>query len=95
MKKQYLCCLTRWLVAVHEEMVLDVQAEEVKRGRDLEAKRRRKAERKAQRALMETESTEPGKRAVSATDKTAEQSTPVAFVFPGQGSQAIGMLQVR
>ena len=94
-KLLHFCCPPCWLVALCEDTVLSVQAEEVKRGRDLEAKKRRKAERKAHRAALDSVPAEPGKRAVSASDKTAEQSTPVAFLFPGQGSQAVGMLQVR
>lgn len=30
-----------------------------------------------------------------AAEVTAVPDTPVAFVFPGQGSQAVGMLKVR
>ncbi len=59
----------------------------------MEAKKRRKAERKAQSVGLAIEAAAPSKQEAPAS-KTAEQSTPIAFVFPGQGSQAVGMLQV-
>ena len=71
-------------------------AEEAKRAKDLEAKKRRKAERKAKRAeeakahgsiCTQAEHQELDARSIVA-------ATPIAFVFPGQGSQAVGMLQV-
>lgn len=71
-------------------------AEEVKRAKDLEAKKRRKAERKAKRAdLAAAQSSVPihAEQQESNTQSTVA-ATPVAFVFPGQGSQAVGMLQV-
>ncbi|DBB12917.1 TPA: hypothetical protein ACH3X3_005670 [Trebouxia sp. C0006] len=67
--------------------------EEIKRAKDLEAKKRRKAERKAQSVGLAIEAAAPSKQEVTPARKTAEQSTPIAFVFPGQGSQAVGMLQ--
>lgn len=69
-------------------------AEEVKRAKDLEAKKHRKAERKAKRAGSATPgmSTQAEHREVNTHSNVA--ATPVAFVFPGQGSQAVGMLQV-
>lgn len=71
-----------------------VHAEEIKRAKDLEAKKRRKAERKAQSVGLAVEAAAPSKQEVAPAKKTVEQSTPIAFVFPGQGSQAVGMLQV-
>ncbi|DBA92937.1 hypothetical protein WJX79_007987 [Trebouxia sp. C0005] len=67
--------------------------EEIKRARDLEAKKRRKAEKKAQSVGLAIEAAAPSKQEVGTARKTAELSTPIAFVFPGQGSQAVGMLQ--
>ena len=71
-------------------------AEEVKRAKDLEAKKRRKAERKVKRAgqaaapsIVSTHVQRP-----DANMQGIVAATPVAFVFPGQGSQAVGMLQV-
>lgn len=61
----------------------------------MEAKKRRKAERKAQSVGLAIEAAASSKQEVTPARKTAEQSTPIAFVFPGQGSQAVGMLQVR
>lgn len=71
-------------------------AEEVKRAKDLEAKKRRKAERKAKRA---DEAKAQGSISTQAqhqdlNTQSTVVATPVAFVFPGQGSQAVGMLQV-
>ena len=71
-----------------------LHAEEIKRARDLEAKKRRKAEKKAQSVGLAIEAAAPSKQEVGTARKTAELSTPIAFVFPGQGSQAVGMLQV-
>ncbi len=70
-------------------------AEEIKRAKDLEGKKRRKAERKAQRAGLAVGPVMPDMQEVPAAHKTSvPASTPKAFVFPGQGSQAVGMLQV-
>lgn len=60
----------------------------------MEAKKRRKAEKKTQSVGLAIEAAAPSKQEVAPARKTAGQSTPIAFVFPGQGSQAVGMLQV-
>lgn len=73
-----------------------LNAEEVKRAKDLEAKKRRKAERKAKRADLAA-APSSGPSHVERQDSNTQSivaATPVAFVFPGQGSQAVGMLQV-
>lgn len=75
---------------------LDMLTEEVKRAKDLEAKKRRKAERKAKRA-DEAKAQGSISTPVEHQDLNTQSvvaATPVAFVFPGQGSQAVGMLQV-
>ena len=67
----------------------------MKRAKDLEAKKRRKAERKAKRAGSAADgssSTQAEHQEV--TTQSSVAATPVAFVFPGQGSQAVGMLPV-
>lgn len=71
-------------------------AEEVKRGKDIEAKKRRKAERKAKRADVAKAQASISTQAEhqDANAQSVVAATPVAFVFPGQGSQAVGMLQV-
>lgn len=69
-------------------------AEEVKRIKDVEAKKHRKAARKAQRAGAPTVLAMSNEQEKAAADKADKHSSPVAFVFPGQGSQAVGMLQV-
>ena len=72
-----------------------VHAEDIKRAKDLEAKKRRKAERKAQSVGLAIEAVAASQQEVAPATKTAEQLTAIAFVFPGQGSQAVGMLQVN
>ena len=70
-------------------------AEEVKRGKDLEASKRRKAERTARRAAAAKQDSTPTKAASQeALKSSGAPASSVAFVFPGQGSQAVGMLQV-
>ena len=87
-----------------------MHAEEIKRAQDLEAKKRRKAERKARKAaavaIEAVASDKPDhaedakKQLLSDKPDSAKEvekqvkPSPVAFVFPGQGSQAVGMLQV-
>lgn len=72
-----------------------MSAEEIKRCKDLEAKKRRKAERKARKAGLANQChTAPKADREETSHHTSHHKTPVAFVFPGQGSQAVGMLQV-
>jgi [acyl-carrier-protein] S-malonyltransferase len=76
-------------------------AEEVKRGKDEVERKKRKAEKQRQKALQEA----AGAAALEQQAETLAPSeavpaamatpvTPVAFLFPGQGSQAVGMLKV-
>ena len=81
-------------------------AEEVKRAHDEAERKKRKAE-KRKKAAMEAAAPAAGKAgeakpepaaasasAAAATPKAPVPDTPVAFLFPGQGSQAVGMLKV-
>jgi hypothetical protein len=66
--------------------------EDLKRRRDKEARRvgrqqRKQARDEAMAALA------AGKPLPSLTAASLDLATPVAFLFPGQGSQAVGMLQ--
>ena len=60
--------------------------EELKRQRDAEERQRAKEERRKAKAEAAASGAAPAKPAVPAT--------PIAFLFPGQGSQAVGMLKV-
>lgn len=57
----------------------------------------RKERKAAKRAAKERAATviEEATEAAPATGSAAVPSTPIAFLFPGQGSQALGMLNVR
>ncbi len=79
-------------------------AEDVKRAKDEEVRQKQKEERRKQKAAAEAaaKAGKPvekatGKAAVAApaaTPAPAVPQTPIAFLFPGQGSQAVGMLKV-
>ena len=78
-------------------------AEEVRRAAILEDKKTRRAARRARKAgqqpqretkLKAKESQLISQQASLSLSSPAVPATPVAFVFPGQGSQALGMLQV-
>ena len=77
-----------------------------KRAKDRVIRKQLRAERKARKAALEAKDAAGAGAAPSAEPAPAAQSsaaapvapakdTPVAFLFPGQGSQAVGMLQVR
>lgn len=66
-------------------------AEELKRKRDEEEKKRAKEERRAARAAAAAAAA-AGVAAAPAKPKVP--ATPIGFLFPGQGSQAVGMLKV-
>ena len=83
----------------------DSCAEVLKRAKDRVIRKQQKAERKARKAALEGKDAAPADTAPSAEPAPAAPSsaavpaapvkdTPVAFLFPGQGSQAVGMLQV-
>lgn len=60
--------------------------EVIKRARDKEARRQqREAHRRAELAVL------TGQQAIGLTATPAPPSGPVAFLFPGQGAQAVGM----
>lgn len=69
-------------------------AEEIKRARDEVERKKRKEEKRKRQAVIEagpeTVAASPAQVAVAQV-----AATPVAFLFPGQGSQAVGMLKVR
>ena len=77
----------------------DTLAEEAWRAKETKARKARKAERRAKKAaaaaavgtIQELPADKPA--APVASPKPAPQ-TPIAFLFPGQGSQAVGMLKV-
>ncbi|KAK9830038.1 hypothetical protein WJX72_009330 [[Myrmecia] bisecta] len=68
--------------------------EELKRQKDLEEHKRLKAERRARRAAAAAAAkADPAAASSSAPARAPVPATPIAFLFPGQGSQAVGMLQ--
>lgn len=62
-------------------------AEALKRSRDAAERKKEKQEKKKARAAAEAEAAE-------APARPSVPATPIAFLFPGQGSQAVGMLKV-
>ncbi len=70
-------------------------AEEIKRAKDEVERKKRKAEKRKTQAVIEAgpETMVAASPAPAAVAQVA--ATPVAFLFPGQGSQAVGMLKVR
>lgn len=74
-------------------------AEEVRRARDLAERKKAKEERrKARAAAAEAGASAAAAPAAAsgaaAAAKPPVPATPIAFLFPGQGSQAVGMLKV-
>ena len=70
--------------------------EEKRRKAEDAARKERKAAKKAAKeraAVTITES--PAENATPVAAPQTAAKTPIAFVFPGQGSQALGMLNVR
>lgn len=77
-------------------------AEMVRRAALLADKKARRAARKARKAGILPEHAAPSeqgqlsnKQPSPSSSSKAVPATPVAFLFPGQGSQAVGMLQVH
>lgn len=76
--------------------------EEVRRKQEI-AERKAKKEKRKQEKLSAAESSAAQKASVPAVTPQSEAAQtrkpaptgPVAFVFPGQGSQAVGMLKVH
>ncbi len=76
-------------------------AEEIKRAKDEVERKKVKEERRKEKALQAAgdaakpaAQSAPEAAAVAAPAKAQMTDTPVAFLFPGQGSQAVGMLKV-
>jgi len=63
--------------------------EELKRAKDEEDRKREKRERKEKQAAI---AANPALAAAAAQSK-ASPNTPISFLFPGQGSQAVGMVE--
>jgi [acyl-carrier-protein] S-malonyltransferase len=69
-------------------------AEEIRRKKDEEDRKKQKAERRKRREAATAAAKNGG--VIEEIDDTPDGlNTPMAFLFPGQGSQAIGMLKVR
>jgi [acyl-carrier-protein] S-malonyltransferase len=66
-------------------------AEELKRRRDAAAAKEAKAARRKAREAADTAATAAP---AASSAKPSVPATPIAFLFPGQGSQAVGMLKV-
>ena len=66
-----------------------LSAEDLKRKRDAEERKAAKEERRKAKAAAEA----AGASAAVAPKPAAVPVTPIAFLFPGQGSQAVGMLK--
>lgn len=69
-------------------------AEEKRRKIDEAARKEKKAAKRAAKERGATLIEEAPEATPAAVSETAAK-TPIAFVFPGQGSQALGMLNVR
>lgn len=70
--------------------------EEVRRAKDLAERKKAKEERrKARTAAAEAGAGASAASSSAAAAKPPVPATPIAFLFPGQGSQAVGMLKVR
>ena len=87
-QKHCLCSLT---------LLVAPSAEDVRRKQEL-AERKAKKEKRRQQKAAEAEAAAAALQASSSTAAAAPASSaptgPIAFMFPGQGSQAVGMLKV-
>ena len=88
----------------HQLLIWSMHAEVAKRKRDTEERRRLKAAKLAKQqgvAIIVNAGAPPPASASAAAPAAAPAAakpapnTPIAFLFPGQGSQAVGMLKVR
>jgi hypothetical protein len=77
-------------------------AEAIWRAKETKARKARKAERRAKRAaaaaaigtIEELPAGKPASAGAPAAQPKPAPQTPIGFLFPGQGSQAVGMLKV-
>ena len=69
-------------------------AEVLKNKRDKEERQRLKAERRRKQAVVVEVDATNAAPALPLPAPAKGPDTPIAFLFPGQGSQAVGMLKV-